>query len=183
MRCAIGRRPYFDANAHELRSLETYPLAQTDHDKDPSINETRTLRGIKLWRARLSGWRGGLIACIAVVAFVLLLNLILAAVAATKWNPVQGIATAYTGDCGVAARWTTAIHLLINVLSSLLLGASNYTMQRLVAPTRGDIDKAHARKKWLDIGMPSIRNLSSISKGRLALWIMLGLSSAPLHLV
>lgn len=56
-------------------------------------------------------------------------------------------------------------------------------MQRLVAPTRQEIDDAHAKKKWLDIGMPSLRNLSAIHKGRMWLWIVLGLSSVPLHFV
>ncbi|KAF2181016.1 hypothetical protein K469DRAFT_793638 [Zopfia rhizophila CBS 207.26] len=118
-----------------------------------------------------------------VTVFVLLLNVILAIIATTAWDPKDGIATAFTGDCTKAARWTTALHLLINLLGSLLLGASNYCMQRLVSPTRKEIDEAHAKKKWLDIGVPSIRNLSSVKKGRVGLWILLGLSSLPLHLV
>jgi hypothetical protein len=77
----------------------------------------------------------------------------------------------------------TALHLLINLLSSLLLGASNYCMQRLVAPTRKEIDAVHAKRDWLDIGMPSVRNLPSINKGRTLLWVFLGLSSIPLHFV
>lgn len=158
------------------------PLSKAYHADDASDNQGKaTLRHRTSWRARLSGWRGGVVACIAVAAFVLLLNIILAIVAVAAWNPVGGIATAYTGDCDVAARWTTVIHLLINLLSSLLLGASNYCMQRLVAPTRKEIDNAHARKKWLDIGMPSVRNLLLINKRRVALWVLLGLSSMPLH--
>lgn len=131
--------------------------------------------------ARFSGWRGGVVVAIACSTFVLLLNITCAIVAATAGNPHDGIATAYTGDCEVASRWTTGLHLLINVLSSLLLGASNYCMQRLVAPTRVEIDKAHTQGKWLDIGMPSFRNLSAISKKRLTFWILLALSSIPLH--
>lgn len=130
---------------------------------------------------RYSGWRGGFVAAIAGVTFVLLLNITCAIVAATAGNPRDGIATAYTGDCKVASRWTTGLHLFINVLSSLLLGASSYCMQRLVAPTRGEIDKAHAKGKWLDVGVLSLRNLSSIKKTRLTLWILLALSSIPLH--
>lgn len=124
-------------------------------------------------------------ACITVTSSVLLLNLTLAIFAATSLSAEgdTGITTAYEGDCTVAARSTTGLHLLVNILSSLLLGASNYCMQRLVAPTRKEIDKAHAKKKWLDIGMPSVRNLASISKGRVAIWVLLGLSSIPLHFV
>lgn len=118
---------------------------------------------------------------IATSTSVLLLNIILALVAGTQWNPIEGIVTVYTGDCTLATRWTTAIHLIINLLSSLLLGVSNYCMQRLVAPTREEIDKAHAQSKWLDIGMPSIRNLFSINKFRLLPWMLLALTSIPLH--
>jgi len=183
MRQALGKRHYSEANAHELESLDTFPLSQTYHTENPSFDHGKATFGRKVSRraARFSGWRGGLVACITCTAFVLLLNLILAVVAATAWNPTGGIATAFTGDCETASRFTTAFHLVINILSSLLLGASNYTMQRLVSPTRSEIDKAHARKKWLDIGMPSVRNLPSIAKSRVAFWVLLGLSSMPLH--
>lgn len=132
-------------------------------------------------QSRYSGWRGGFVVAIAGAIFVLLLNITCAIIAAATGNPQNGIATAYTGDCKVASRWTTGLHLLINVLSSLLLGASSYCMQRLVAPTRREIDKAHAKGKWLDVGVLSLRNLSSIHKSRLILWILLALSSIPLH--
>lgn len=166
----------------ELQSIEREPLSKSFYSHDALHEPTNFASRVKArWRARFSGWRGGVIAAIGIAAFVLLLNVVFAVVAATVWNPADGIATAYIGDCTAAARWTTATHLLINLLSSLLLGASNYCMQRLVAPTRKEIDQAHAQKKWLDIGMPSVRNLASISKSRLALWILLASSSIPLH--
>jgi hypothetical protein len=174
-------RSYSNANdtiGIELRSLEQVPLSKTYRTENVSDDQAK-----ESWRARFSGWRGGVIACIAITSFVLLLNLVLAIITNTAWHPLQGVATAYTGDCEVASRWTTAVHLLINLLSSLLLGASNYCMQRLVAPTRKEVDSAHARKKWLDIGMPSVRNLSFIGKSRVVLWVLLGLSSVPLHFV
>ena len=135
------------------------------------------------WLSQLSGWRGGIVSCIAVSSAVLLLNIILLILATAAWNPKHGIATSYTGDCKTAGRLTTATHLFINVLSSLLLGASNYCMQRLVAPTRKEVDKAHAKKKWLDIGIPSVRNLFHIGKWRVVLWLFLAASSVPLHLL
>jgi len=54
-------------------------------------------------------------------------------------------------------------------------------MQRLAAPTRAEVDDAHAKKKWVDIGIPSIKNLLFIEKERVILWLLLGLSSLPLH--
>lgn len=73
------------------------------------------------------------------------------------------------------------IHILINIVSTLLLGASNYCMQTVSAPMRQDVDNAHARGKWLDIGIPSVRNVLYIEKRRLVVWLCLGLSSLPLH--
>lgn len=73
------------------------------------------------------------------------------------------------------------LHLAINVLGTILLGASNYCMQCLSFPTRDEVNKAHSRGAWLDIGVPSVRNLRQISSKRLALWWLLAVSSIPLH--
>lgn len=56
-------------------------------------------------------------------------------------------------------------------------------MQCLSAPTRKEVDKAHAKGKWLDIGVPSVRNLTNIAKPRVGMWLGLGLTSLPLHLM
>ncbi|KAH5117022.1 hypothetical protein HBH71_117950 [Parastagonospora nodorum] len=67
-------------------------------------------------------------------------------------------------------------------MSTMLLSASNYTMQVLSSPTRNDIDKAHAKSEHLDIGVLSMRNLARIPKRRLFLFIIMALSSIPIHL-
>ncbi|PLB52255.1 hypothetical protein P170DRAFT_350349 [Aspergillus steynii IBT 23096] len=89
----------------------------------------------------------------------------------------------YTGSCQTVRRLSIALHLLINILSTSLLCASNYGMQCLSAPTRKDIDRAHRRGKWLDIGVPSMRNLGRIPRRNALLWMLLALSSLPLHLL
>ena len=77
------------------------------------------------------------------------------------------------------------IHLGINIVSTLLLGASNYCAQLLVAPTRSEVDRAHEKKDWLDIGVPSFRNLwkRRIARKRKATWTLLMISSVFLHLI
>lgn len=90
----------------------------------------------------------------------------------------------YDGDCNHVERATIWFHVGINVLSSLLLSASNYTMQALCSPTRKEIDRAHAKGDWVDIGTPSVRNIfGRISWKRTSLWWILGLSSVPIHLL
>lgn len=56
-------------------------------------------------------------------------------------------------------------------------------MQCLAAPTRKEIDRFHAQGKYLDIGVPSVRNLRAIPRSKVLLWWALGLSSIPLHLM
>jgi hypothetical protein len=167
-----------------MPELEMEPLSKTCRNENNEHETTEVIsRRISTWQARLSGWRGGIFIAIVISFLILLLNITLAITAATKWGLGGGIATAFTGNCKRASWITTALHLLINVLSSLLLGASNYCMQRLAAPSRKEIDKAHAKRKWLDVGVPNIRNLTHISNGRVSLWVLLGLSSLPLHLL
>jgi hypothetical protein len=91
----------------------------------------------------------------------------------------------YEGDCTRVERVNSALHALINILSTILLAGSNYCMQILSAPTREDIDRSHshASPKWLHIGVPSVRNLAHVGRRRAVLWCLLGVSSLPQHLL
>lgn len=86
--------------------------------------------------------------------------------------------------CTRAKTIDTGMHVLINVLSTVLLAGSNYCMQCLSAPTRRQIDEAHRAGRWVDVGVQSVRNLVFAVSGRNALlWVLLSLSSLPLHLL
>lgn len=94
------------------------------------------------------------------------------------------IGNLFHGDCKQAYQLNTWSHLAINVISTLLVAGSNYCMQCLTAPTRTDVDQAHSQMKWLDIGVPSSwRNIAAIDATRRILWVLLVLSSLPLHLM
>ena len=116
-------------------------------------------------------------------ALVLVTNIALASWAQAKFGTHNAIGTIYLGNCSTAKRLDLWLHLLINVLSTLLLGASNFCMQLLVAPTRHEVDKAHEKSFWLDIGTPSFRNLRKIARVRASTWFCFGFSSALLHLL
>ncbi|KAG9964147.1 hypothetical protein KCU61_g3045, partial [Aureobasidium melanogenum] len=94
----------------------------------------------------------------------------------------DGIATLARGEQDSIATISTAYHLLINILSTVLLSSSSYTMQILSSPTRPEVDPAHDEGQWLDIGLLSTRNLGHIDRKRLKLWFILAASSVPLHL-
>ena len=103
--------------------------------------------------------------------------------ASVSFSTVNGVTTLLQGDCSTVSQWDTWIHLAINILSILLLGGSNYTMQCLAAPTRAEIDESHSKASWLDIGTPSVRNLTRIHWKRSVTWLLLALSSVPLALM
>ena len=100
-----------------------------------------------------------------------------------KYGTQDTIGTIYQGHCDKVKKLNLWLHLLINVLSTVLLGTSNYCMQLLMAPTPREVIDAHKEKMWLDIGIPSIRNLRRIERKRITTWCLLGLSSGFLHLM
>ena len=134
-------------------------------------------------RRKLQGWRFGVAVSASTAFTVLLLNMILTIYAGIKFESSGGVGTAFDGDCDRVNAWTTGLHVLINGLSSILLSASNYTMQWLSSPTRSEIDRAHTRGDWLDVGVISMRNLWRIDWRRTILWWLLALSSVPIHLL
>lgn len=117
-------------------------------------------------------------------ALILCFNIAVLVVAATK-NPgfKNGFAEPFTSKSWSMSQLSSAIHIVINVLSTILLSASNYTMQVLSSPTRAEIDRAHGAGRWFDIGALSFHNLKRISWTRVFLCVALILSSVPLHLL
>lgn len=149
---------------------------------------TTTVGGRKIgrWAQIVSGYRlslvGGAVACLVTFA----LNLSVTIWAGTLPDFDQdggGRRVLYEGSCSKSKNINTGLHILINILSSVLLGASNYGIQCLSAPSRSQLDEAHAKDRYLDIGVVSVRNLSHQKRGSRALWLTLILSSIPLHLL
>ena len=114
---------------------------------------------------------------------ILLVNLILTLIFSIRHGLSSGIGTFFSGSCERTKRTGIYAHLAINILGTLLLAASGYSMQCLCAPTRGDVDAVHDGGEWLDLGVPSWRNLRRLHrKGRWLWWALLW-SSGPLHLL
>ncbi|KAL9620828.1 MAG: hypothetical protein Q9204_008176 [Flavoplaca sp. TL-2023a] len=124
----------------------------------------------------------GVIGCAVATSAVLLINLVVTIWAAAHYGIEDGIGTIQNGGCDTTKTLSLWSHFAINVLSTAMLSASNYCMQCLSAPTRQDIDRAHAQHLWLDIGVRNVRNLLHISRMKALLWVLLALSSIPLHL-
>lgn len=166
---------------HDIALIATTSIDQVENQagipwKEPSWRRKKT-----------TGWRFGVISCAASSILVFLINLILLIWAESKNNFTSsdndGKKPIYDGDCEVVRKLNIGAHLLINVLSTMLLGASNYCMQCMSAPTRKEVDKAHSKGSFVDIGVQSVRNMDKISGKRMTLYLLLGLSSLPLHLL
>ncbi|KAK4208548.1 hypothetical protein QBC37DRAFT_325535 [Rhypophila decipiens] len=128
-------------------------------------------------------WPVGVQTALFVVVAILLTN-----AAITMWTSItmtvsDGIGTLHVGPCEEVKQTGLGLHILINFLCTSLLGASNFCMQCLSSPTRDELDEQHAQKRWLEIGVLSVRNLKSIARRRVWLWFVLGASSFPIHLL
>lgn len=118
------------------------------------------------------------------LAFVVFLANIAWTVWATKSHPASGVIGSLSiGRCSRIRNVNIGIHLLLNIFSSLFLGAGNYCMQILVAPTGAEVLSAHDSGTYFDIGIHSIHNLRRINWNRKLLWLGLGICSTLLHLM
>lgn len=119
---------------------------------------------------------------LSLVIAVLIINTVCTVVASIfSWNNPNG--NIHQGTCSSVKSLNLWLHMAINIMSTAVLGASNYCMQIIVSPTRVDVDRAHRSGRWFDIGVPSWRNLRMIPWCRRCFWVLLGLSSMPLHLL
>jgi hypothetical protein len=139
-------------------------------------------------RDRFSGFRGGILGANIIAAVILCINIFITVFSdkkAKKYSQNVNVAglEIYQGACDKAERWGSWIHLGINICSTLLLGASNYCMQIVVALTREQIDLAHSQGKSIDIAAPSLRNLKYIPRINLVIFWVLAFSSLPLHFI
>lgn len=163
----------------------------------------------RMRRSRFYGWRMGVLLGTCSSTFVLCCNIIAITVAMSRGFKVQGrildimtgaqdtseswgyfdpsgpgaVVDIMSGGKNSVSQWSTVIHLIINVFSTILLAASNYTAQVLCSPTRADLDAAHQRGIWLDVGLLSLRNFRYLPRGRVILGLLLSASSIPLHLL
>jgi hypothetical protein len=131
----------------------------------------------------LTAWRLVLSSGALAGTLVLLTNIVTLIVVYTRFEIKEHVATIWTGGCKTAANTVSGLHVLINILSTILLASSNFSIQCLSSPTRTEVNRAHAKRVWLNIATPNVRNLLYVSPSKTLLWLVLGLSSFPLHLL
>ncbi|KAK1999315.1 hypothetical protein LX36DRAFT_680438 [Colletotrichum falcatum] len=169
---------YDEATTHTLSTAE----ANDDLERMLPPNEKRRSPDGALGRMR-SGWRAG-VALNVIIGFLILVAavvcLVLALVVA---GMVRGESRLFDGDCAAAGRLKMGIFAAINVVAVVLLSAANYVFQVLTSPTRAEVDTAHSGKMWLDIGVPSLRNLRFVSKPRVIMAVIVMLAALSTQVI
>ncbi|OTA91025.1 hypothetical protein M434DRAFT_33071 [Hypoxylon sp. CO27-5] len=123
-----------------------------------------------------TGWKqAARINCIVLILMsATLMGSLIAAV--SQVGSIQRALFFYAGDCdnGNVTQVNIALHLLINVVSTLVV---------INSPSRDEVNIAHLKGSWLGIGVPSARNVFHVSKFKTLCWIVLLASSIPIHLL
>lgn len=136
----------------------------------------------RLVRLPSDGWRKTAFINTSIVAFFLVANFSILIWSVAK-SGISGNNVFSKDDCNKISILNTFLHLLLNIASSLIIASSNFFMQVLNSPTRAEVDRAHARKHWLEIGVPSLRNVLNVSPYKSLAWLLFSLSSVPIHLL
>lgn len=119
-------------------------------------------------------------------SFMLLFNIVFFVTAEWHFQPAPGqqyLRVLTSGSCKKISHLNGLFHAIINVVSTLLLWSSNYTIQVLMAPNREEVDALHQRGLYFDIGVSSLRNFWRIPAYRRLLIVLIALPSTALHLL
>ncbi|KAM7207225.1 hypothetical protein V8F20_002491 [Naviculisporaceae sp. PSN 640] len=169
---------------HDDGSSPTATIYGTEENGESWLLRRRTLELGILQRFR--GWSGALLLlCIlswALTASILGISISLSTRGGITDGSITTV-TIQTGSCDDINSADMWIHLVMNILSSSLLAATNFAMQAWSAPTRHDVDKAHSKCQTVNIGIPSLSNMLQIRPVRLVLWTSMFVVALPLHFV
>ncbi|KAL2264806.1 hypothetical protein VTJ83DRAFT_7316 [Remersonia thermophila] len=116
------------------------------------------------------GWRFGM--ALIVSAMLMVLAAAFACLVAAISELVEGRTAVFSGGCDKARRIDWALHAVVSVLGVALLAGAHYAFQVLTSPTRDEVSSAHHRHVWLDVGVPSFRNLRHIETRRAVLAVV-----------
>ncbi|MCJ1398987.1 hypothetical protein MMC11_002189 [Xylographa trunciseda] len=170
---SVHERPQ-KQEADSRTSADNFAIAFNQADKQEVRTRLHRLRGA--WRTTVSWGMLG-------VLLVFIVNVSALAWMYARFPGSGDIVTVYGGTCSRTRTLSTVCHLTINILSTIMLGASNFGMQCLSSPSRIAIDAAHRNGYCLNIGVPNIASLRVSQALKLALWLLLAVSSVSLHLL
>lgn len=133
---------------HEYIELQDVPLTATETADTRPCEKSSTLTQL---RRRFQGWRAVISLGILLITLVLLANIVLLVLSIVSPRDADGLAwngLLYKGNCTQSQNVTRYLHLLVNILGTVLLAASNAALHIAASPTRKEIDDAHAAGQW-----------------------------------
>ncbi|KAH7193009.1 uncharacterized protein B0J16DRAFT_69169 [Fusarium flagelliforme] len=136
---------------------------RAEHEK--MLVEERPLRT----RSLMTGWRGGVGLNMFVAFLILAASVTCLALASAKGHMTTWESTLMQSNTTTVEGISRGIVAAVNIFAIALIAGANYVVQILNSPTRAEVDNAHQNFEWLDIGIPSLRNLSLISSTRATL--------------
>lgn len=132
---------------------------------------------------KIAGWQKGARLCLLGALISLLAEAALLTVLLKLDGTAQGPNVVFSGDCKKAKSINLALVTLLNIVGTTLVGTSSYVMQCLNAPSRREVDKAHANGRYLNVGVPSVNNFRYLSVTKLCTWSIMLFSTIPIHLL
>ncbi|KAL7622765.1 hypothetical protein AAE478_006443 [Parahypoxylon ruwenzoriense] len=167
--------PHRDTFASHPVELGNFFSSSSDLNRDLNTYSSWSRRSNL--RRHITGWRGGVIFNSLISFLILVVGIICLILVIAKTRLLSGESAIYAGDCTRAEHINVGIHIVINVCGIAILSGANYVFQVLSSPTRSEVTVAHGNKRWLDIGVPSLRNFAYISKFRTTVAAILLLSA------
>jgi hypothetical protein len=113
--------------------------------------------------------------CLALVVYLAFLTWIF-----THLQVRYGVAEVFSGSCLQASRVVTYAQIATNAFAILLFAVGTHATQLLLSPTRTEVEYAHARDRWLHIGVGGLRNMKWVHKRRLMKAVVLLMTSGML---
>ncbi|KAK3325813.1 hypothetical protein B0H66DRAFT_139429 [Apodospora peruviana] len=185
---AHQHRPHQSRTADFEGFLRDGPSRSGSSGADPNDESRHILSGSHekggAGRKRFTvGWRAG-VGLNLILSFMLLLTgFVCLVVAFVNGSSLGGNSVFYSGSCTMAFGISWGLHALVNLFAVAIIAGANYSFQVLSSPTRTEVAAAHQNKRWLDIGIPSIRNLVHIEKTRTFLAVVLLVTAVATQII
>ena len=152
------------------------------HLTEPALNQQKSDGALSGWKLGIALSAVALILCL-IVELAMLIIALRADAKRTSTGTTQYDGVMIEGSCETVRRYTTLLSLPINIIATLLIGISNYAMQILSAPSEREVRTAHAKQRSLQLGTTSPANMRFLDGRKTMMWLMMGLTSIPVHLL
>lgn len=158
-------------NSHAVDLLDTVTASDADSRAPSRQNDMEKMLGDGgcrpgFMRSLMSGWRGGVALNLLLAFLILVVSIICLVLSSMNAGSLAGGSTIMNDKTPRVKGLNSGLHIIFNVFGIVLIAGANYVFQILTSPTREEVDNAHEKLQWMDIGIPSFRNLTAIRFGR-----------------